>query len=228
LKTAPVGPVGELIADATHRLSYSLGDAARAINQAARDTEGVAATYGPSTVHKWIRGVLPQPEARRWIAVGLGIPLERLLEAVEAVEAQRTVGGRSDIEQPNSPAHDVPAGGSIPYADGSKATIRVSSADDEFVTVVVRRREFLEVLGTAAGAAALLKVQDDKSDVAATIAAPVTATERSALSEALGQNIAAAWTLFHIADTKQMLAVGQGLSDTSSPWKLSGCAPSAR
>jgi len=131
------------------RLSYSLSDAARAINQAAKDAEGVAVTYGPSTVHKWIRGVIPHPEARRWIAVGLDIPLERLSEAVGAVEAQRGLQAQSSSPQAGSVL--------VPYADASGATI--TSPDDELVSIVVRRRDFLAAMGGAAASVAASRAQ---------------------------------------------------------------------
>ena len=130
-QSAPVGPVGELIADATRRLSYSLRDAAKAINEAAKDVDGVAATFGPSTVHKWIHGVIPQPEARRWIAAGLDIPLERLSEAAEA---------QQDRQRKSAPVGSAPT---LPDFDSDDViTIPIPMANGGIAYVITRRQSW--------------------------------------------------------------------------------------
>jgi hypothetical protein len=126
-----VGPVGELIAEALRANSHSLSDAAREINKAAKSTEGIVGTCRASTVRKWVLGVKPHQDNCRWLSAGLAIPLGRLTEAVEALDAHKRAV-RSD-----APAELLPAGAE---PDGV-----VDSEDVER-----RRREFLLALTGAA------------------------------------------------------------------------------
>jgi hypothetical protein len=131
LMVDPVGPVGELIAEALRASSYSLSNAAREINKAAKSTEGVVGTCRASTVRKWVLGVKPHQDNCRWLSAGLAIPLARLTEAVEALDAQNRAA-RSPAPAELPPTRTGP--------DGD-----VDSEDVER-----RRREFLLALTGAA------------------------------------------------------------------------------
>lgn len=104
LKTEPVGPLGELMADALGTLSFSLSEAAEAVKQAAARTEGVRnPTCNASTVRKWIHDcVIPHPAACRWISAGWHIPLDRLSAAVDAQREFRSYATESMTLSPET------------------------------------------------------------------------------------------------------------------------------
>jgi hypothetical protein len=131
LMVDPVGPVGELIAEALRANSYSLSEAAREINKAAKSTEGAVGTCRASTVRKWVLGVKPHQDNCRWLSAGLAIPLEQLTQAVEGLDAQKRAAC-SDAPAEFPPARTGPYG-------------PVDSEDMER-----KRREFLLALTGAA------------------------------------------------------------------------------
>jgi hypothetical protein len=80
----PLGPFGQLIAEAIGKRGLSLREAAAAVTEAAWEADQKKTTVHPSTVHGWMHGHVAQPSMRRWIALGLNVPLEDVNTAAKA------------------------------------------------------------------------------------------------------------------------------------------------
>lgn len=73
-------PLAELIEQECARQCLSLNDVARLVTRAA-EQEGERADTGKQTIHRWRRGQIPRPDHLRWLAAGLGLPLEQVVAA---------------------------------------------------------------------------------------------------------------------------------------------------
>jgi transcriptional regulator with XRE-family HTH domain/tetratricopeptide (TPR) repeat protein len=104
----------------------------------------------------------------------------------------------AQLDLPEIPSFMLPASSAFtPRVDADESSAQPRPTDDDSVTLTVNRRDFLEALGASA-----------------VVGLPGTYTlsrdaECAALAETLGHAIAAAWTLFHSADTDHMVAVGR-------------------
>ncbi|MGH2709499.1 MAG: helix-turn-helix domain-containing protein, partial [Actinomycetota bacterium] len=78
-------PLGDLISEARRRLSLSLSGAARAMQKAAQE-EGTYCGATRQTILGYERGRIPHPDALRWLAAAVGLPVD---EVVTAAERQR-------------------------------------------------------------------------------------------------------------------------------------------
>jgi tetratricopeptide (TPR) repeat protein len=96
---------------------------------------------------------------------------------------------------------------SVPSGDG--VAVRAGSTDGELVTLIVNRQQLIDALGGTAAAGLLHDIDSHGERTASVSREDLSPAERSALSQTIGQNIEAAWALFHTADTEHMLAVGR-------------------
>ncbi len=78
-------PLAQLISEARQRQSLSLSGAARAMHKAAQE-EGTHCGATRQTILGYERGRIPHPDALRWLAAAVGLPIE---EVVGAANRQR-------------------------------------------------------------------------------------------------------------------------------------------
>jgi transcriptional regulator with XRE-family HTH domain len=86
-------PLAELVADQRARLSLSLAAVARAMADAA-DQEGTHCGASRQTIHEIERGRIPHPDALRWLAVALELPVAQ----VSAAAREQTMNRRQLLQ----------------------------------------------------------------------------------------------------------------------------------
>jgi transcriptional regulator with XRE-family HTH domain/tetratricopeptide (TPR) repeat protein len=104
----------------------------------------------------------------------------------------------AQLDLPEIPSFMLPtSSASTPRVDANDPSDQPKPTDDDSVILTVNRRDFLEALGASAvvGLPGAYALSDDAG--------------RAVLTETLGHAIAAAWTLFHSADTEHMVVVGR-------------------
>lgn len=91
-------PLAELVAQQRTRLSLSLAAVARGMRQAARE-EGSHCGASRQTVHQVEQGRIPHPDALRWLAVAVELPVERVAEAAreQRVNRRQLLGGMAAV-----------------------------------------------------------------------------------------------------------------------------------
>jgi tetratricopeptide (TPR) repeat protein len=80
--------LAELVAEQRARLSLSLAAVAKRMGAAA-DQEGSYSGATRQTIHQIEQGRIPHPDALRWLAIGLELPLERVTEAARQQRMKR-------------------------------------------------------------------------------------------------------------------------------------------
>jgi transcriptional regulator with XRE-family HTH domain len=81
-------PLAELVAERRGRLSLSLAAVAKRMGTAA-DQEGSYSGASRQTIHQIEQGRIPHPDALRWLAVALELPVEQVVVAARAQRMNR-------------------------------------------------------------------------------------------------------------------------------------------
>jgi transcriptional regulator with XRE-family HTH domain len=87
-------PLAELVAEQRVRLSLSLAAVAKRMGTAA-DEEGSYSGASRQTIHQIEQGRIPHPDALRWLAVALELPVERVVAAAreQRMNRRQVLGG---------------------------------------------------------------------------------------------------------------------------------------
>jgi transcriptional regulator with XRE-family HTH domain len=87
-------PLAELVAERRARLSLSLAAVAKRMGTAA-DQEGSYSGASRQTIHQIEQGRIPHPDALRWLAVALELPVERVVAAAreQRMNRRQLLGG---------------------------------------------------------------------------------------------------------------------------------------
>ena len=87
-------PLAELVAERRTRLSLSLAAVAKRMGTAA-DLEGSYSGASRQTIHQIEQGRIPHPDALRWLAVALDLPVERVAAAAreQRMNRRQLLGG---------------------------------------------------------------------------------------------------------------------------------------
>jgi transcriptional regulator with XRE-family HTH domain len=87
-------PLAELVAERRARLSLSLATVAKRMGTAA-DQEGSYSGASRQTIHQIEQGRIPHPDALRWLAVALELPVERVVVAAreQRMNRRQLLGG---------------------------------------------------------------------------------------------------------------------------------------
>jgi tetratricopeptide (TPR) repeat protein len=85
----PSLPLAELVSEQRARLSLSLGGVARRMQQAAEQEGNRHCGATRQTIHQIERGRIPHPDALRWLAVALELPIDRVAAAAREQRMNR-------------------------------------------------------------------------------------------------------------------------------------------
>src|SRR6266849_3366533 len=124
-------PLAQLVSEARQRQGLSLNGVARRMHVAAPQ-DGIHCGVTRPTVPSYHRGRIPRPDALRWLAAAVGLPLD---EVIAAARRQRRY--RLELR--------VLASADTPWGEPQCGTL-----DED-----VKRRELLRLMGRAATAGVL-------------------------------------------------------------------------